>query len=99
VERKKLFYYDRSDERLKTKTEKSTRLVYTGLHGELEHLKVKTRKDYVSCERVLLFIMNRESESERKDVRMRIGVMKDYKLKRRNLHVSHTLGYTRNWNT
>jgi hypothetical protein len=30
-------------ERLKTKTEKSTRLVYTGLYGELEHLKIKTR--------------------------------------------------------
>ncbi len=33
----------RSDERLKTKTEESTRLVYTGLLGELEHLKIKTR--------------------------------------------------------
>ncbi len=31
------------DERLKTKTEKSTRLGYTGLLGELEHLKIKTR--------------------------------------------------------
>ena len=27
----------------KTKTEKSTRLTYTGLLGELEHLKIKTR--------------------------------------------------------
>jgi hypothetical protein len=33
----------RCDERLKTKTEKSTRLTYTGLLGELEHLKIKTR--------------------------------------------------------
>ena len=33
----------RCDERLKTKTEKSTRLTYTGFHGELEHLKIKTR--------------------------------------------------------
>ncbi len=33
----------RCDERLKTKTEESTRLVYTGLLGELEHLKIKTR--------------------------------------------------------
>ncbi len=33
----------RSDERLKTKTEESTRLVYTGWLGELEHLKIKTR--------------------------------------------------------
>jgi hypothetical protein len=36
-------YQCRSDERLKTKTEESTRLVYTGLLGELEHLKIKTR--------------------------------------------------------
>ena len=33
----------RSDERLKTKVEESTRLTYTGLIGELEHLKIKTR--------------------------------------------------------
>ncbi len=45
-------YECRCDERLKTKVEKSTRLAYTGLLGELEHLK-------------LLFIMNRESENQR----------------------------------
>ena len=33
----------RCDERLKTKDEKSTRLSYTRLIGELEHLKIKTR--------------------------------------------------------
>jgi hypothetical protein len=33
----------RCDERLKTKSEESTRLGYTGLIGELEHLKIKTR--------------------------------------------------------
>jgi hypothetical protein len=33
----------RYDERLKTKTEESTRLGYTGLVGELENLKMKTR--------------------------------------------------------
>jgi hypothetical protein len=33
----------RCDERLKTKGEESTRLSYTGLHDELEHLKIKTR--------------------------------------------------------
>jgi hypothetical protein len=43
----------RSDERLETKSEKSTRLVYTGLLGELEHLKKETR---------FLFIMNQENE-------------------------------------
>jgi hypothetical protein len=32
-----------SDERLKDKAEGSTRLTYTGLFGELEHLKIKTR--------------------------------------------------------
>jgi hypothetical protein len=31
------------DERLKTKSEESTSLVYTGFLGELEHLKIKTR--------------------------------------------------------
>ncbi len=36
-------YECRCDERLKTKSEKSTRLGYTGLLGELEHLKIKTR--------------------------------------------------------
>jgi len=29
--------------RLKAKSEGSTRLTYTGLFGELEHLKIKTR--------------------------------------------------------
>ena len=36
-------YECRSDERLKTQAEESTRLVYTGFLGELEHLKIKTR--------------------------------------------------------
>ena len=36
-------YECRCDERLQTKSEKSTRLTYTGLLGELEHLKIKTR--------------------------------------------------------
>ena len=31
------------DERLKTKSEKSTHLSYTGLLEELEHLKIETR--------------------------------------------------------
>ncbi len=33
----------RCDKRLKTKTEESTRLSYTGLRGELEHLQIETR--------------------------------------------------------
>jgi hypothetical protein len=36
-------YECRYDERLKTKVEESTHLSYTGLFGELEHLKIKTR--------------------------------------------------------
>ena len=36
-------YECRCDERLKTKVEESTRLTYTGLLGELEHLNIKTR--------------------------------------------------------
>jgi hypothetical protein len=36
-------YECRCDERLKTKSEKSTCLGYTGFLGELEHLKIKTR--------------------------------------------------------
>ena len=36
-------YECRCDERLKTKVKGSTRLVYTGLFGELEHLKIETR--------------------------------------------------------
>jgi hypothetical protein len=33
----------RCDERLRLKTEGSTRLTYTGFHGGLEHLKIETR--------------------------------------------------------
>ena len=35
-------YECQCDERLKTKAEESTRLAYTGLVMELEHLKIKT---------------------------------------------------------
>jgi hypothetical protein len=40
---RRLIYECRCDERLKTKAEGSTRLVYTGLCGDLEHLKMETR--------------------------------------------------------
>ena len=36
-------YECRCDERLKSKAEESTCLTYTGLFGELEHLKIETR--------------------------------------------------------
>jgi hypothetical protein len=39
----KPMYECRCDERLKTQVEESTLLPYTGLLGELEHLKIKTR--------------------------------------------------------
>ncbi len=35
-------YECRCDERLKTKSEESTLLTYTGMYGKLEHLKIKT---------------------------------------------------------
>jgi hypothetical protein len=40
---RRLTYVCRCDERLKGKTEGATLLVYTGLRGGLEHLKVETR--------------------------------------------------------
>jgi hypothetical protein len=36
-------YEYRCDERLKSKDEGSTRIVYTGFLGGLEHLKIETR--------------------------------------------------------
>ncbi len=38
-----IMYECRCDERLKDKPERSTRLVYTGFRGGLEHLKIETR--------------------------------------------------------
>jgi hypothetical protein len=38
-----LLYVCRCDERLRGRTEGSTRLSYIGLHGGLEHLKIETR--------------------------------------------------------
>ncbi len=62
-------YECRCDERPKTKVEESTLLVYTGLFGELEQLKTKTRLIDERCESVMgeyvflksgdLLIMNR----------------------------------------
>jgi hypothetical protein len=43
VLKRRLIYEYRSDEKLKTKVEESTRLTDTGLVVELEHLKTKTR--------------------------------------------------------
>ena len=40
---RRLVYECRCDERLTGKSEGSTRLVYTGLRGGLEHLKIETR--------------------------------------------------------
>ena len=43
----------RSNERLKTKTDGSKRLTYTGLCGDLEHLTIETRLINVSFECVM----------------------------------------------
>jgi hypothetical protein len=72
---RRLIYECRCDERLKTKTEGSTRLTYTGLCGGLEHLKIETRliderfADCLVCECFYLyFIMNQENEIWRQDL-------------------------------
>jgi hypothetical protein len=51
------------------------------------------RREVVVCEcdGKLEFIMNQYSENKDK-MYMSVGVMKDYKLKLRKLHTSHTLG-------
>jgi hypothetical protein len=41
--KRRQIYECRCDERLKTKSERSTRLVYTGLLMGLEHLEIETR--------------------------------------------------------
>ncbi len=75
-------YECRYDERLRSKVEESTHLVYNGLLDDLEHLKIKTRIidemfTSVMGEYVFLFIMNQESEIQRQDLYMSVGVMKD----------------------
>jgi hypothetical protein len=55
-------YECQCDERLKTKSQKSTRLTYTGLVGDAL---------------VVQFIMNQERESYRQGLCMSVGVMKD----------------------
>ena len=55
----KPIYEYRCDEILKTKSEESTRLTYTTLFGELEHLKIKTRLiNEMFASVPLCFIMN-----------------------------------------
>ena len=58
----------RCDERLKTKTEESTRLVYTGLIGELEHLKIKTR--LINEMSVSLIVVYYESRNRELKIRL-----------------------------
>ncbi len=47
--KKRLIYEGRYDGRLKTKSEVSTRLTFTGLFGGLEHLKIETRLINLVC--------------------------------------------------
>jgi hypothetical protein len=64
----------RYDERLKTRSEESTYLDYSGLHEELEHLKVKTRLISVNLPNVVYY----ESRNRELKIRlMRVGVMRD----------------------
>ncbi len=49
-------YECRCDERLKTNAEESTRPTHTGLLGELEHLKIKTRLIDEKFAKVLFFL-------------------------------------------
>jgi hypothetical protein len=46
-----------------------------------------------------LIIINREIEIYKEDQYVIVGMMKDQKLKLRGLHVSHTLGWSGDWNT
>jgi hypothetical protein len=49
-------YECRFDERLKTKDEESTCLTYTGLIGELEHLKIETVLEVISAPSIFKLI-------------------------------------------
>ncbi len=49
------------DERLKSKTDTSTRLGYTGLCGELEHLTIETRLIDKSLEWVMGDVMTTDN--------------------------------------
>jgi hypothetical protein len=67
--RRQVVYY-----RLQTKTEESTRLVYTGFLGELEHLKIKTSiKLQSQCEsgQVLFRVVSRVEDKTCKCVSVR----------------------------
>jgi hypothetical protein len=77
------------DERLKAKDEGSTLLVYTGLCGWLEHLKIETRLIDESCNSLL---WNDKSRSKWKTYIQGVGVMKDKEIKLEETETSHTLG-------
>ncbi len=57
----------RCDERLKSKTEESTRLTYTVLFGELEHLQIKRRliDEKVGVEVKKFVYLNQENERQK----------------------------------
>ena len=77
----------RCDERLKTKAEESTRLAYTGLLGELEHLKIETRLidemfvsvmgEYVSRNDINLDMLIWLSESSLSDLFSEVSLIRD----------------------
>ncbi len=51
--------------------------------------------------RIFLFVVYFESIKRELKIKpnMSVGVMKDYELKLRDLHASHTMGWSWNWNT
>jgi hypothetical protein len=72
------------------------------LHWVVRWTVTPKDKDEVNRREVyedFLFIIDRENERYRENLHMSVGVMKDQKIKLRDLHVSHTLGCVGNWNT
>jgi hypothetical protein len=82
-------YECRCNERLKTKSEKSTLFTYTGLIGELEHLKIETRL----IDEIIQLSVYYESRKRELKIRLMNEGRCDERLKveLRNLHVSRNL--------
>ena len=99
-------YECRCDERLKTKDEESTSLGYTGLFGELEHLKIKMwliDEMFVSVMGEYVPSMLRLTRKTAVLVRLlpiyECRCDERQKTRVRNLQDSHTLSSSGNWNT
>jgi hypothetical protein len=84
---RRLMYECRCDERLNSKSE--------GRTSNRKHKWYSVRRVIV-C---LLWIDKARALGLADKTYMSVGVMKDYKLKLRDLRASHTLGWSWNWNT